>query len=102
MQFQSDANIVVYNTSDSAGWTPIWANERTLPRGTGACDQGVGGESLCTMNFQGDGNLVTYVDWSALWASGTEGVGSVLSCIDEEPWMRGGNVVWDTNGLVAV
>lgn len=71
---------------------------------SGGCEQGVGGASLCSMNFQGDGNLVTYFNSTPLWSSGTSGVGSEMVCIDEEPWIQildgSGKVVWDTSDSV--
>jgi hypothetical protein len=56
------------------------------------------------MNFQGDGNLVTYYNNIPQWSSGTGGTGATMVCLDTAPWIQildvNGNVIWDTTKSV--
>ncbi|MCJ1251674.1 hypothetical protein MMC30_008909 [Trapelia coarctata] len=92
MQYQGDSNVVVYNTTNPSGWQPVWASGHTVA----SC----GSPSLCSLNFQGDGNLVTYYNHTPLWSSGTAGTGQKMVCLDAAPWIEildaAGNVIWDT------
>ena len=92
MQYQGDSNVVVYNTTNPAGWTAVWASGHTVA----SC----GNPTQCQMSFQGDGNLVTYYGSTAEWSTGTAGTGAKMVCTNEEPWIQilndSGNVIWDT------
>ncbi|KAH7063092.1 hypothetical protein B0J12DRAFT_707098 [Macrophomina phaseolina] len=99
-QYQGDNNLVAYDTTASDGWKPLWAS------GTQA-ECGPDG-AWCSLNFQGDGNLVDYVNGSALWNTRTAGkgaVGLVLSA-EGEPWVsivdEAGEALWtDAEGVFA-
>lgn len=59
---------------------------------------------LCTLNFQGDGNLVKRVNGSAFWQSATANRGSTLTAMNTSPWLqikdKTGVVIWDgVNGV---
>ncbi|PNP47353.1 hypothetical protein TGAMA5MH_01169 [Trichoderma gamsii] len=53
----------------------------------------------CTLDFQGDGNLVKRLGGSAFWASGTANKGSTLTSLNTSPWLeikdKTGAVIWD-------
>lgn len=58
----------------------------------------------CTLNFQGDGNLVKRLNGSAFWASNTANRGSTLTSMNTSPWLeikdKTGAVIWDgVNGV---
>ena len=93
MQYQGDNNVVVLDTTNPSGETPVWASGHTV---SGGC----GSPSLCDMVFQGDGNLVTYYNGAPQWSTGTAGVGNTMKCLNTAPWIQildaSGNVVWDT------
>ncbi|KAL7928398.1 hypothetical protein V8C35DRAFT_333016 [Trichoderma chlorosporum] len=62
------------------------------------------GSNNCTLDFQGDGNLVKRLNGQAFWASNTSGKGSTLTAMNTSPWLviknTAGTVVWDgVNGL---
>jgi hypothetical protein len=61
--------------------------------------------SECNLDFQGDGNLVKYLNGAPFWDSGTAGQGSTLTALITSPWLeikdQTGAVIWDgVNGLV--
>jgi hypothetical protein len=93
MQYQGDSNVVVLNTTNPSGETPVWASGHTV---SSSC----GSPSVCDLTFQGDGNLVTYYNGTPQWSTGTAGVGSTMKCLNAAPWIQildaSGNVVWDT------
>lgn len=82
--FQSDGNLVIYNSSGS----PLWATN-TWGR---ACS------SNCVAAFQNDGNLVLYQNGAPYWASNTIGTGFKLKVSPTAPVISildsNGNAVW--------
>ncbi|OZJ03560.1 hypothetical protein BZG36_03103 [Bifiguratus adelaidae] len=90
--YQTDNNLVVYNTS-SASWIPEWASGHTLPNGA-SCGR------TCDLVFQGDGNLVTYANGKAMWETYTNGKGKKLVFRNRAPWIEvldaSGTVIWST------
>ncbi len=87
--FQNDANLVVYDIHGK----PLWATYQTVSN----C--GVGYD--CILEFQGDGNLVTYYKGVPLWNSRTGGgSGTLFVCTAAPPYLyinnAGGGRVWDT------
>ena len=92
----SSANLIVYNNSGDSTVVP-YASGYTVP----VCGP------YCLLAFESDGNLVKYYNGTVLSASGTEGVGVSLECINQSPWMQiynsVGQVIWDAvQGLLAV
>ncbi|KAM0462657.1 hypothetical protein ACHAPV_003481 [Trichoderma viride] len=53
----------------------------------------------CTLDFQGDGNLVKRLSGSAFWASNTANRGATLTSLNTSPWLEikdtTGAVIWD-------
>jgi hypothetical protein len=91
ISYQGDNNIVVYNTATGTAVTE-WASGHT--------DSACSTTSTCTCDFQGDGNLVTYVDGVAKWSSGTANEGHTVTFLNESPWIEianaAGAVIWTT------
>jgi hypothetical protein len=60
--------------------------------------------SLWHINFQGDGNLVTYYNNVPQWSTGTAGTGATMLFLGTAPWIQildvNGNVIWDTTKSV--
>lgn len=89
--YQGDNNIVVYNTATGTAVVE-WASGHT--------DSACSTTSMCTCEFQGDGNFVTYVDGVAQWSSGTANEGHTVTFLNESPWIEianaAGAVIWIT------
>jgi hypothetical protein len=92
ISYQTDSNLVVYNTSGSNSIVE-WASGHTLPNGK-TCGK------LCTISFQGDGNLVTYYNGTVLWATKTQNKGNSLVFLNTSPWIEildaSGTNIWST------
>jgi hypothetical protein len=88
--FQTNGNLVVYNTTTSPS-TVEWISGYYVPTGE-TCG------SLCSFNFQGDGNLVEYYNGAVLWTAKTQNVGHSLVFLNKAPWIEvkdaSGAVVW--------
>ena len=85
--FQTDSNLVVYDRQNGQQ-SVEWDSETSVD-----CSGG------CTLEFQGDGNLVTYQGGNAIWSSGTGGSGAeVLVFRNSAPWIflidGAGNLIW--------
>ncbi|GME45966.1 hypothetical protein GTA08_BOTSDO08873 [Neofusicoccum parvum] len=77
---QNDNNFVVYNTTAGDGaWATLWKTNHTVAD--------CGPVTDCTLAFGADGNLVNYVNGSAVWNAGTAGVGGTLVFMNLEPWV---------------
>ncbi|KAL1627544.1 hypothetical protein SLS56_006369 [Neofusicoccum ribis] len=77
---QNDNNFVVYNTTAGEGaWATLWKTNHTVAD--------CGPVTDCTLAFGADGNLVNYVNGSAVWNAGTAGAGETLVFMNLEPWV---------------
>ena len=82
VQFNSDANIVIFRNADPR--SIFWASAMTSPDCNGQCQ----------MVFQGDGNLVVYKGNQPLWDSETTGRGATLACFNQDPFL----MIFDATG----
>lgn len=86
--FDDSAHLIVYDNGVVA----------TTIGSTATCN------SQCTLDFQGDGNLVKRLSGSAFWASNTANQGATLTSMNTSPWLeikdKTGAVIWDgVNGV---
>ena len=82
VQFNSDANIVIFRNADPR--SIFWNSAATSPDCNGQCQ----------MVFQSDGNLVVYKGNQPLWYSGTAGQGATLACLNQDPFL----MIFDATG----
>ena len=85
--FQTDSNLVVYDRQNGQQ-SVEWDSETSVD-----CSGG------CSLDFQDDGNLVTYQGGNAIWSSGTGGsAAEVLVFRNSAPWIflldSAGNLIW--------
>jgi len=83
VQFNSDANIVIFRNADPS--RIFWDSAQTSPDCNGRC----------LMVFQADGNLVVYNgNGRPLWNSETYGRGVTMACLDQDPYL----MIFDAKG----
>ena len=91
--YQGDNNLVVYDTAGANGYEVEFASGHTVDNCAG----------MCSLVFQGDGNLVDYYNGTPLWNSRTEGRGVTLVALNVSPWLQildaGGAVIWDSGSI---
>jgi hypothetical protein len=94
LTIQADGNMQLFNSSGIAGWqSATWATQ-ALPNGTVSTADPYD-VFFRYLVMQDDGNLVLYVNDTAIWATGTRAVLPTLTLTGVAPDFRDGQLRWN-------